>query len=439
MSIFSSVFFGFIFISAISFFVFNCKKILRNINIGRDINRSDNKKQRFFKMLRLAFGQSKMLDKPFVGFLHLVVYVAFVLINIELIEIVIDGFLNKHRVLAPYLGGFYNFLTAFFEILALLVIISVVVFWVRRNILKIKRFISNDLKGWPKTDANYILYIEVVLMLLFLNMNATDLYLQSSSYSDYYQSYGYFPVSQFLFPIYSSFSDLTVLYVERISWWSHIIGILFFLNYLYYSKHLHILLAFPNTYFSNLDSIGKMDNLSSVYNEVKTMLDPNNDPYAVSNSNLQIEKFGASDVFDLNWFQLLNAYTCTECGRCSSECPANQTGKILSPRSIIMKTRDRLEEVGKNIDKNGKFIDDGKKLLDDYISKEELWACTTCNACVESCPIGIDPLSIIVDMRRYMVMEQSSAPTELNNMMNNIENNGAPWPFNQLDRLNWKN
>ena len=439
MSIFSSVFFGFIFISAISFFVFNCKKILRNINIGRDINRRDNKKQRFFKMLRLAFGQSKMLDRPFVGFLHLVVYVAFVLINIELIEIVIDGFLNKHRVLAPFLGGFYNFLTAFFEILALLVIISVVVFWVRRNILKIKRFISNDLKGWPKTDANYILYIEVVLMLLFLNMNATDLYLQSSSYSDYYQSYGYFPVSQFLFPIYSSFSDLTVLYVERISWWSHIIGILFFLNYLYYSKHLHILLAFPNTYFSNLDSIGKMDNLSSVYNEVKTMLDPNNDPYAVSNSNLPIEKFGASDVFDLNWFQLLNAYTCTECGRCSSECPANQTGKILSPRSIIMKTRDRLEEVGKNIDKNGKFIDDGKKLLDDYISKEELWACTTCNACVESCPIGIDPLSIIVDMRRYMVMEQSSAPTELNNMMNNIENNGAPWPFNQLDRLNWKN
>ena len=270
-------------------------------------------------------------------------------------------------------------------------------------------------------------------------MNATDLYLQSSSYSDYYQSYGYFPVSQFLSPIYSSFSDLTVLYVERISWWSHIIGILFFLNYLYYSKHLHILLAFPNTYFSNLDSIGKMDNLSSVYNEVKTMLDPNNDPYAVSNSNLPIEKFGASDVFDLNWFQLLNAYTCTECGRCSSECPANQTGKILSPRTIIMKTRDRLEEVGKNIDKNGKFIDDGKKLLDDYISKEELWACTTCNACVESCPIGIDPLSIIVDMRRYMVMEQSSAPTELNNMMNNIENNGAPWPFNQHDRLNWKN
>ena len=439
MSIFSSVFFGFIFISAISFFVFNCKKILRNINIGRDINRCDNKKQRFFKMLRLAFGQSKMLDRPFVGFLHLVVYVAFVLINIELIEIVMDGFLNKHRVLAPYLGGFYNFLTAFFEILALLVIISVVVFWIRRNILKIKRFISNDLKGWPKTDANYILYIELILMFLFLNMNATDLYLQSSSYSDYYQSYGYFPVSQFLFPIYSSFSDLTVLYVERISWWSHIIGILFFLNYLYYSKHLHILLAFPNTYFSNLDSIGKMDNLSSVYNEVKTMLDPNNDPYAVSNSNLPIEKFGASDVFDLNWFQLLNAYTCTECGRCSSECPANQTGKILSPRSIIMKTRDRLEEVGKNIDKNGKFIDDGKKLLGDYISKEELWACTTCNACVESCPIGIDPLSIIVDMRRYMVMEQSSAPTELNNMMNNIENNGAPWPFNQLDRLNWKN
>ena len=229
------------------------------------------------------------------------------------------------------------------------------------------------------------------------------------------------------------------MYVERTSWWLHIIGILFFLNYLYYSKHLHILLAFPNTYFSNLNNIGKFDNLSSVFSEVKAMLDPNNDPYSANNNKTEIEKFGASDVFDLNWFQLLNAYTCTECGRCSSECPANETGKLLSPRTIMMKTRDRLEEVGKNIDKNGKFIDDNKALLNDYISKEELWACTTCNACVEACPIGIDPLSIILDMRRYLVMEQSSAPSELNNMMSNLENNGAPWPFNQQDRLNWKN
>ena len=439
MSFLPSILFGFFLFSAIALFTFNCRKIYRNINLGKNIDRGDNKKERFLKMFRLAFGQSKMLDKPVVGLLHFIVYVAFILINVELIEIIIDGLFGTHRFLAPYLGSFYNFLIAFFEILAFLVIISVLIFWIRRNILSIRRFISNDLKGWPKTDANYILYIELVLMFLFLNMNATDFYLQSSSFSEYYKSYGYFPISQYLAPIYSNFSDISVMYIERISWWLHIIGILFFLNYLYYSKHLHILLAFPNTYFSNLNNIGKFDNLSSVFSEVKAMLDPNNDPYSTNNNKTEIEKFGASDVFDLNWFQLLNAYTCTECGRCSSECPANETGKLLSPRTIMMKTRDRLEEVGKNIDKNGKFIDDNKSLLNDYISKEELWACTTCNACVDSCPIGIDPLSIILDMRRYLVMEQSAAPSELNNMMNNLENNGAPWPFNQLDRLNWKN
>ena len=439
MSFLPSILFGFLLFSSICLFVFNCRKIYRNINLGKNIDRSDNKKQRLLKMFRLAFGQSKMLDKPVVGLLHLIVYVAFILINVELIEIIIDGLFGTHRFLAPYLGDFYNFLIGFFEILAFLVIISVLIFWIRRNILNIRRFISNDLKGWPKTDANYILYIELVLMFLFLNMNATDFYLQSSSFSEYYKSYGYFPISQYLAPIYSNFSDISVMYIERISWWVHIIGILFFLNYLYYSKHLHILLAFPNTYFSNLNNIGKFDNISSVFNEVKAMLDPNHDHFSTNNNKTEIEKFGASDVFDLNWFQLLNAYTCTECGRCSSECPANETGKLLSPRTIMMKTRDRLEEVGKNIDKNGKFIDDNKSLLNDYISKEELWACTTCNACVDSCPIGIDPLSIILDMRRYLVMEQSAAPSELNNMMNNLENNGAPWPFNQLDRLNWKN
>ena len=439
MSFLPSIIFGILLLSSISLFIINCKKIYRNITLGKNIDRHDNKKERFFKMFRLAFGQSKMLDKPFVGLLHLIVYVAFILINIELIEIVIDGLFGSHRFLAPYLGGFYNFLIGFFEILALLVIISVVIFWVRRNVMKIKRFISNDLKGWPKTDANYILYIEIILMFLFLNMNATDLHLQTSSLSEYYESYGYFPVSQYIAPLHLNFTDTSVMYIERVSWWLHILGILFFLNYLYYSKHLHILLAFPNTYFSNLDVIGKVNNLSSVYKEVKAMMDPNNDPFANTETNNPVDKFGASDVFDLNWFQLLNAYTCTECGRCSSECPANETGKLLSPRTIMMKTRDRVEEVGKNIDKNGKFIDDNKALLNDYISKEELWACTTCNACVEACPIGIDPLSIILDMRRYLVMEQSSAPSELNNMMSNLENNGAPWPFNQQDRLNWKN
>ena len=439
MSFLPSIIFGIILISSISLFIINCNKIYRNIALGKNIDRFDNKKERFFKMFRLAFGQSKMLDKPLVGLLHLIVYVAFILINIELIEIVIDGLFGSHRFLAPYLGGFYNFLIGFFEVLALLVIISVVIFWVRRNVMKIKRFISNDLKGWPKNDANYILYIEIILMFLFLNMNAADLHLQTSSFSGYYESHGHFPVSQYLAPLYLNLTDTSVMNIERASWWLHILGILFFLNYLYYSKHLHILLAFPNTYFSNLDVIGKVNNLSSVFKEVKAMMDPNNDPFANTETNNPVDKFGASDVFDLNWFQLLNAYTCTECGRCSSECPANETGKLLSPRTIMMKTRDRVEEVGKNIDKNGKFIDDNKALLNDYISKEELWACTTCNACVEACPIGIDPLSIILDMRRYLVMEQSSAPSELNNMMSNLENNGAPWPFNQQDRLNWKN
>ena len=434
----SPILFSLILIFSILLFIRNCRKLYRNINLGKDINRFDNSNFRFKKMLRLAFGQSKMFDKPLVGILHFIVYVAFVLINIELLEIVMDGVLGTHRVLAPYLGSFYNFLIAFFELLAFAVIISVVIFWIRRNFLKIKRFISNDLKGWPKNDANYILYIEVVLMFLFLNMNATDQVLQNANYS-YYGDYGSFPISSFLFPLYDNFEIASVVIIERASWWLHILGILFFLNYLYYSKHLHILLAFPNTYFSKIKSGGGFDNLDSVYKEVKAMLDPTGDPYSTNNTNQQVEKFGANDVFDLNWFQLLNAYTCTECGRCSSECPANQTGKLLSPRSIMMKTRDRLEEVGKNIDKNKVFKDDGKKLLNDYITKEELWACTTCNACVESCPIGIDPLSIIIDLRRYMVMEESSAPAEINNMMNNLENNGAPWPFNQQDRLNWIN
>ena len=437
MSYLSSIIFGVLLLLSITLFVINCKKILRNIKIGRDIDRFNNKKVRFYKMLRLAFGQTKMLNKPVVGLLHLIVYIAFILINIELIEIIIDGLTGSHRVFGPYLGVFYDFLIGFFEILAFLVIISVIIFLIRRNLMKISRFISNDLSGWPKSDGNYILYIELVLMFLFLNMNATDQVLQNANYLNY-GSYGSFPISSFISPIYENLDMDYVVFVERTLWWLHIIGILFFLNYLYYSKHLHIILAFPNTYFSNLNTSGKFSNLKSVYKEVKAMLDPDSDPYSTDNLN-ETEIFGAKDVFDLNWFQLLSAYTCTECGRCSSECPANQTGKLLSPRSIMMKTRDRIEEVGKNLDKNKVFKDDGKNLLNNYITKEELWACTTCNACVESCPIGIDPLSIIIDLRRYMVMEESSAPNEINNMMNNLENNGAPWPFNQQDRLNWKN
>ena len=417
----------------------NVRKIYRNINLGISIDRTDNKKTRLIQMLRIAFGQSKMIDKPVVGLLHIVVYVGFLVINIELLEIIVDGVLGTHRVFAPLLGSFYNFLIAFFEIFALLVIVSVIVFWIRRNMLSIKRFLSLEMKGWPKNDANIILYVEIILMGLFLTMNGADLWIQQNAPEFNYASAGSFPVSQYLLPLFDGLSSNVVFVIERSAWWLHIIGILCFLNYLYYSKHLHILLAFPNTYFANLNVKGKFSNLKSVTNEVKMMLDPSIDPYA-STSSSEISKFGASDVFDLSKIQLLNAYTCTECGRCTSECPANQTGKKLSPRKIMMDTRDRMEAVGKNIDKNnGEFKSDGKELLSDYITKEELWACTSCNACVEACPIGIDPLSIIMDMRRYLVMEKSDAPSELNNMMSNIENNGAPWPFNQMDKLNWKN
>ena len=439
ISLIPNIIFIALFSFALYLFVKNVKKIYRNINLGISIDRTDNKKTRLFQMLRIAFGQSKMIDKPIVGLLHVVVYVGFLVINIELLEIIVDGALGTHRVFAPFLGSFYNFLIAFFEIFAFLVIVSVIIFWIRRNMLNIKRFLSLEMKGWPKNDANIILYVEIVLMVLFLTMNGADLWIQQNAPEFNYISAGSFPVSQYLLPLFDSFSSNSVFIIERSAWWLHIIGILCFLNYLYYSKHLHILLAFPNTYFANLNAKGKFTNLKSVTNEVKMMLDPSIDPYS-STSSVEVSKFGASDVFDLSKIQLLNAYTCTECGRCTSECPANQTGKKLSPRKIMMDTRDRMETVGKNIDNNkGKFVSDGKELLSDYISKEELWACTSCNACVEACPIGIDPLSMIMDMRRYLVMEKSDAPSELNNMMSNIENNGAPWPFNQMDKLNWKN
>ncbi len=440
MSYIPNILFSIFFLIAISFFIRNVMKIYRNINLGISINRNDNKKQRWLQMLRIAFGQSKMIDKPIVGILHIIVYLGFIIINIELLEILIDGIFGTHRIFAPFLGSFYNFLIGSFEIFALMVIVSVVIFLIRRNIIKIKRFWSDEMKGWPKTDADVILYVEIALMSLFLTMNASDYWLQINSTNPIYIQAGSFPISQFITPIFDSFTVETVIFIERSAWWLHIIGIFLFLNYLYYSKHLHILLAFPNTYFANLESKGKFSNLKSVTDEVKLMLDPSADPYSNNTSNNEVLKFGASDVFDLSKIQLLNSYTCTECGRCTSECPANQTGKKLSPRKIMMDTRDRLEEVGKNIDKNnGEYKPDGKQLLNNHISSEELWACTSCNACVQACPIGIDPLSIIMDMRRYLVMEQSAAPTELNNMMSNIENNGAPWPFNQMDKLNWYN
>ena len=432
----SSILFAVVFFVAIGVFTRNIRRIIRNINLGRKTNRSDQKSKRWKHMTRVALGQSKMVVRPISGLLHIIVYGGFIVINIELIEIVLDGFLGTHRVLSPYLGSLYNVLIATFEIFALLVILSVSVFWFRRNAMNIRRFWKPEMKGWPKKDADYILYIELVLMFLFLTMNASDYWLQQHPEGQsYYTQAGSFPISSWITPLFDGISYTTVVYIERTTWWLHILGILAFLNYLYYSKHLHILLAFPNTFYANLNPLGTFSHSDAVANEVKLMMEPSGDLYASTPVENEQQSFGAADVKDLNWVQLMNAYSCTECGRCTDVCPANQTGKKLSPRKIMMDTRDRLEQVGKQLNQ-GQDIDNNT-LLGNYISREELWACTTCNACVEACPISIDPLSIIMDMRQYLVLEQSSAPTELNAMMTNIENNGAPWPFNQQDRLNW--
>ena len=432
----SNIFFAVIFFAAIGMFTRNIRRIIRNINLGRKTDRSDQKSKRWKHMARVALGQSKMVVRPIAGLLHIIVYVGFIVINIELLEIVLDGFLGTHRVLSPYLGNTYNVLIATFEIFALLVIFAVLVFWLRRNAMNIRRFLKPEMKGWPKKDADYILYFELVLMFLFLTMNASDYWLQQHPEGQsYYTQAGSFPVSSWITPFFDGMSYDTVVSIERTTWWLHILGILAFLNYLYYSKHLHILFAFPNTFYANLNPLGRFPHSDAVANEVKLMMDPSGDPYASTPVENEQQNFGAADVKDLNRVQLMNAYSCTECGRCTDVCPANQTGKKLSPRKIMMDTRDRLEQVGKQLNQ-GQVIDNNT-LLDNYVSREELWACTTCNACVEACPISIDPLSIIMDMRQYLVLEQSSAPTELNAMMTNIENNGAPWPFNQQDRLNW--
>lgn len=430
-----NIIFAILLFAGVGFFVMNIRKLLRNIKLGKAVDRSDNKAARWKNMAKIALGQYKMVRRPVSGILHLTVYVGFIIINIEVLEIIIDGLFGTHRVFQPILGdAFYAFLIGTFEILAAIVFVAVIVFWLRRNVIRIQRFLNKEMTGWPKNDGNIILYFEMVLMTLFIVMNATDIPFQQAGIGN--------PISQFLAPLFSGFSVEVIHVIERASWWIHIVGILIFLNYLYYSKHLHILLAFPNTFYAKLQPKGQLDNLEAVTKEVQLMMDPNADPYAApaeGDEEEVPEKFGASDVTDLNWVQLMNAYTCTECGRCTSSCPANLTGKELSPRAIMMKTRDRIEEVGANMDANGGvFKDDGKQLLNDYISPEELWACTSCNACVQECPINIDPLSIIMDMRRYLVMEESAAPQELNMMMTNIENNGAPWQYNQMDRLNWK-
>ncbi|PWS26519.1 Fe-S oxidoreductase [Pedobacter yonginense] len=416
-------------LAAIALFTINFRKIIRNIRLGKTVDRNDQPQKRLLTMIKVAFGQSKMVVRPIPAFLHFFVYVGFVIINIEVLEIMIDGLFGTHRVFNG-LGGLYNFLIGSFEVLALTVLLSCVVFLIRRNVLKLKRFRGTEMTAWPKSDANYILIVEILLMSAFLLMNAADGKLQTLGVGHYVTA-GAFPVSQFLNGLLPS-SESALIMLERGCWWFHILGILAFLNYLPYSKHFHILFAFPNTYFSNLEPKGEFTNMPSVTNEVKAMLDPSFVP-----AETEPGKFGAKDVTDLTWVNLMNAYTCTECGRCTSVCPANITGKLLSPRKIMMDTRDRITEVGKNIDKYGSEHQDGKSLLDDYITREEIWACTSCNACVEACPVNIDPLQIIMELRRFAVMEESQAPASINAMMGNIENNQAPWKYSPADRFNW--
>ncbi len=435
MQIVQQILFILISVAAVLFFSKKVKEIARNIRLGRDEDLSDNSGQRWRNVLLLAFGQKKMFRNPLVAVLHFFVYAGFIIINIEVLEIVLDGMLGTHRLFAAPLGSVYTFLINSFEVLALLVLAACAIFLVRRNINKLKRFISKDLDGWPRSDANYILITEIVLMSLFLFLNASDTLLQAKGV-EHYAAYptGNFVISQYLQPFISGMSNEGLQFLERSCWWLHIVGIFAFLNYLPYSKHLHIILAFPNAYYGRLEPMGKMENMKSIQNEVLYAMQPELAPTGEAEPP---KKFGAKDIMDLSWKNLMDAYSCTECGRCSAACPANETGKLLSPRKIMMDTRDRVEEVGKNINKNGEYKDDGKSLLHDYISVEELRACTTCNACVQECPVSISPLDIILQLRRYLVMEESNSPQEWNAMFNNVENNFAPWKFSPDDRDKW--
>lgn len=423
----------FLLVSGVSVFFFakNLGKIRRNILLGKDIDRSDNPSERLKTMLKVAFGQTKMTVRPVPAFFHFIIYIGFILINIEVLEIFVDGIFGTHRAFS-FLGSVYNLAIGFFEILAFGVFVACIVFLSRRFIVKIKRFSGVEMKGFPTRDAATILVVEIVLMGALLKMNACDQILQMRG-AEHFLNAGSFPISQFLVPFFQSWSTDSLIIMERIFWWFHILGIFAFMNYLPFSKHFHVILAFPNTYYSNLKAKGELNNMASVTQEVKLMLDPS---AQVPEGYEPPTSFGVKDVQDLTWKNLMDAYSCTECGRCTSSCPQNQTGKLLSPRKIMMDTRDRLEEVGKNIDKNGSFVDDNKN-LHTLISEEELWACNTCNACVEACPVNINPMEIIVEMRRFKVMEQSSAPASLNSMFNNLENNQAPWQFSPMDRANW--
>jgi heterodisulfide reductase subunit C/nitrate reductase gamma subunit len=427
--------FGVLTLSSFGFFAFNLRKIAQNIHMGLPLDRSDRKADRWRTMLLVALGQKKMFTRPIPALLHLALYASFVITQIELIEILVDGISGSHRFFQTSLGGFYTFMISFIEVLSVLAFVATVAFLARRNMLKLPRLTMRELAGWPKQDANLILIFELILIGFIFMMNGADEVLQS--YAGHSNG---FAISSWLGPIlFEGKSAHTLHVLEQIGWWGHIAMVYTFMNYLPYSKHLHIFMAFPNTYFSKLEAKGQFTNMASVTAEVKLMLDPNADPYAAPATDAAPSRFGAKDVNDLTWKNLMDAYSCTECGRCTSACPANTTGKLLSPRKIMMDTRDRMVELGDFKRKNGPDTEDGKSLLGSYITEEELWACTSCNACVQECPVNIDPLSIIMDLRRFLVMEESKVPTELTGMLTNIENNGAPWQFAPTERMNWAN
>ena len=421
---------------AIWLFTKKVKEIRRNILLGRNENTNEHKAQRWRNVLLLAFGQKKMFRNPLVAMLHFFVYAGFIIINIEILEIILDGITGNHRMFIPIIGNLYRLLIGCFEILAVLVLSGCAIFLIRRNIIKLKRFISKDLDGWPRSDANYILITEIILMTLFLTMNTADQVLQSRG-AEHYHITGNFWITGSLTSLLGGASTSSLIFIERFCWWLHILGVFAFMNYLPYSKHLHILLAFPNAYYARLEPMGKMENMPEIQKEVLYAMKPESVPANTQETSSPIKKFGAKDIFDLSWKNLLDAYSCTECGRCSAACPANQTGKLLSPRTIMMKTRDRAEEIGRIINKNVKFNEDGKSLLHNYISVEELRACTTCNACVQECPVSINPLDIILQLRRYLVMEESNSPQEWTAMFSNVENNFAPWKFSPDERDKW--
>ncbi|MEP6617408.1 MAG: (Fe-S)-binding protein [Ginsengibacter sp.] len=433
MQIIQQVIFILVVILATWLFISKTKDIRRNILLGHDEDLTDRKGDRWKNLFLLALGQKKMFRYPLVAFLHFLIYAGFIIINIEVLEIALDGIFGTHRMFAAPLGIAYSILINFFEILAIGVLMACIVFLVRRNVLKLQRFMKHELDGWPRSDANYILITEIILMTLFLTMNSADRALQVQGISRYHD-HGDFVLSGLIAPVLQTLPASTLILLERSCWWLHILGIFAFLNYLPYSKHLHILLAFPNAWYGPLEPKGKMENMESVQKEVTYMFNPE---LAVTNVDTETHKFGAKDIFDLSWKNLLDAYSCTECGRCTAACPANQTGKLLNPRKIMMDTRDRTEEVGRNIGKNKNFVADDKTLLHTYITVEELRACTTCNACVEECPVSISPLSIILELRRSLVMEESNAPQEWNAMFSNIENNYAPWKFSPDERDKW--